>query len=182
MSVTRRLCLTVWLCLLFGSWVHAEIEKIAIPDEEGMLFYWWPKLAPVDGWHQDLQHSYHYNVNALAPEGFTFKNSGTVIYAKAIYKPRRPEITSLEQLIENDIKEFLSDFPDLKIQEAMPLTTADGRQLQSFTFFPVETGNWERVSYGEEGEYFLIFTLSSRTQAGYDSAISSYGKLIAHYQ
>jgi len=31
----------------------AEIEKIALPCETGMCFYWWPKLVTVKGWHHD---------------------------------------------------------------------------------------------------------------------------------
>lgn len=178
----RFICIIISLYIFFGPWAHAEIEKIAVPVEKGLLFRWWPKLSPVEGWHQDQEYSNHYNINALSPDGFTFKDAETVIYAKAIYKPRKPKITSLALLIENDKKGFLEKFPGIKIQEVPPLVTADGRKLHSFVFFPGKTGNWERVSYGEEGGFYLIFTLSSRTQAGYSKAVASYEKLIADYK
>ena len=165
-----------------SSVVHAEIEKTAIPAEKGFSFYWWPKLVPVNGWHQDREHSFLYGANAVAPDGFTFKNAESVMYAKAIYKPREPEVKSLDALIENDKKDFLENVPGVSIQEVETLSTSDGQKLRSFTFFPTSTGNWERVSYGEEGEFYLIFTVSSRSLAGFNSAAGAYEDLILGYK
>ena len=172
----------VCLLLVAVSGVHAEIEKIAIPGEKGVSFYWWPKLAPVDGWHQDREHSFYYSANALAPDGFTFKNAESVMYAKAIYKPRVPTLKSLDALIENDKKDFEENIPGVSVREVAALSTADGQKLRSFTFFPTSTGNWERVSYGEEDDFYLIFTISSRSQASFNTAVVAYEKLIAGYQ
>ena len=176
-------CAYALLAVLFmSSAAFAEIEKIAIPSEKGVSFYWWPKVASLDGWRQDREHSFFYSANALAPDGFTFKNAESVIYARALFKPRTPEIKSLEALIENDRKDFETNVPGVSIQEVAPLSTADGQKLRSFTFFPTKGGNWERVSYGEEGEFYLVFTVSSRSQSGFNSAVIAYEKLIAGYR
>jgi len=177
-----RLACTLLAIFLMPVFAHAEVEKIAIPSEKGVSFYWWPKLALVDGWHQDREHSFFYTANALAPDGFTFKNAESVMYARALYKPRTPEIKSIEALIENDRKDFEANVPGVAIQEVAPLSTADGQKLRSFTFFPTKSGNWERVSYGEEGEFFLLFTISSRSLSGFNSAVVAYEKLIAAYK
>jgi hypothetical protein len=161
---------------------HAEIEKIAIPGEIGLSFYWWPKLATVGGWHQNREHSFLYSANAIAPAGFTFKNAESVMYAKAIYKPREPKIKSLNALIENDRKDFEANVPNVSIHEVAALSTTDGQKVRSITFFPTSKGNWERMSYGEEREFYLIFTISSRSQAGFDTAVFAYEKLITCYQ
>lgn len=168
--------------LLLVAGAQAEIEKIAIPAEKGFSFYWWPKLAPPEGWHQDREHSFYYSANALAPDGFTFKNAQSVMYARAIYKPREPNLKSLDALIENDKKDFEANVPGVEIREVTALSTADGQKLRSFTFFPTSKGNWERVSYGEEGDFYLIFTISSRSLAGFNTAIASYEKLVLGYQ
>lgn len=168
--------------LMISSAAYAEIEKIAIPAEKGFSFYWWPKLVPVDGWHQDREHSFIYSANAFAPDGYTFKNAESVIYAKAIYKPRQPETKSLEALIENDKKDFEANVPGVLIKEVTPPLTANGKKLRSFTFFPSNTGNWERVSYGEEGDFYLIFTISSRSLAGFNSSVGAYEKFISRYK
>ena len=161
---------------------HAEIEKFAVPSDKGILFHWWPKLDPLDGWHQDKEFSLFYSANSLAPDGFTFKNAETVMYARAIYKPREPNIKSLEELIEEDKKDFELNVPGVLITEVAPISTLDGQKLKSLTFFPTKTGNWERVSYGEEGDFYLIFTISARSQSGFTAFEGAYEKLITTYK
>jgi len=161
---------------------HAEIEKIAVPCEKKFCFYWWPKLPTVEGWHHDREHSCMYSANAQAPDGYTFANAETVIYAKALYKPRMPETTSLEMLIKDDKNQFLARDPNIVISEAESLTTGDGQVMKSFTFFPKQHGNWEQVSYGEEGDYYLIFTVSSRTKDGYKKTLEAYKKFVSGYK
>ena len=171
------------ICLIVAcSIAFAEMEKFVTPSDQGLCFHWWPKLSPADGWHQDRENSLGYSANALAPDGFTFSDAESVMYAKAIYKPREPETKSVDMLIENDRRDFLADTPDIVIEAAAGLTTADGRVLRSFTFFPKTKGNWERVSYGEEGEYYLIFTVSSRSLEGYLTAMTAYQQLIGRYK
>jgi hypothetical protein len=104
------------------------------------------------------------------------------MYAKAIYKPRESDVKSLGVLIENDRNDFVENVPGVSIQEVAALSTFDGQKFRSFTFFPTSTGNWERVSYGEEGEFYLIFTVSSRSLAGFNSAVGAYEKLITGYK
>jgi hypothetical protein len=62
------------------------------------------------------------------------------------------------------------------------LATGDGQKLRSLTFFPQGEGNWERVSFGEEGEYYLMFTISSRTKSGYDMALPLYEAMLRAYK
>lgn len=131
-SFVRVLMRTVYallaICFMSSS-AYAEIEKIAIPGDKGLSFYWWPKLIPIEGWHQDREHSFFYSANVLAPDGFTFKNAESVMYASASYKPRSPEIKSLEALIDNDRKDFEANVPGVSIQEVTSLSTADGHKL-----------------------------------------------------
>lgn len=147
-----------------------------------MCFYWWPKIAPVKGWHQDRDHSYLYSVNAQSPDGYTFANAEYVMYTKATYKPRVPESKSLKEFIENDKKSFTSKDPSIIVTETEPLITADGQKLKSYTFFPKTKGNWERVSYGEEGDFYLVFTISSRTEDGFKKALPDYEEFVNGYK
>jgi hypothetical protein len=173
--------LMISLCILTSFPAVAEIEKIAIPGEKGICFYWWPKLLPLPGWQQDRGYSLENSVNALAPVGETFSNAETVMYANAIFKPRIPDLKSLKMLIESDKSDFLKNFPGVVIQDAPTLFSADGRGLISLTYTPTTTGNWERVSYLEEKEYYLIFTISSRTKMGFEESMKAYEMLIFQY-
>ena len=170
------------LILLLSISMRAEIEKTARVCETGICFYWWPKLPEVKGWHQDTEQSFNYSANALAPNGSTFVNAKTVMYASASYKPRMPETKSLEMFITGDRNNFLAADPGIQITEVTELTTADGKKLRSFTFFPKAKGNWEEVSYAEEGDFYLTFTVSSRSKQGFLKAQDAYRELIAHYK
>ena len=178
----KSVLLTLLLVMPSASAI-AEIYKVAVPDERcgTVCFYWWPVLPKVDGWQQDMPNSYHYSANAQAPVGKSFSNAESVIYAKALFKPRMPETKSLSQLVTDDQNKFKKDSNPV-ISQLEPLKTGDGKEVKSFQFFPKEKGNYERVSYGEEGEFYLVFTLSSRSKKGYEKAMSAYKQFVEQYR
>jgi len=177
----KGIATAIGLLLTLPAASHAEIEKIALPCETGICFYWWPKLPTVTGWHHDRDNSYLFSANAQAPDGYTFKNAESVIYAKALYKPRIPDTKSLTALIEDDKKRFLSHDPTITISESEAVATKDGKTLKVLAFVPKEKGNWELVAYGEEGDFYLVFTLSSRTKDGYTKNIATFKQFVAQY-
>ena len=167
----------------------AEIfRQASVCNESGqMCFYWWPKLQEVSGWSQDIQHSFHYKANAQVPNGFTFVNAETVIYAKAVYKLQRPEIKSIAQFIEQDKTDFLAKDPKLSVSELEELRDRAGRRFAAYRFHPEGSGNWEQAAYSEEkdkdgNEYFLVFVLSSRSESGYNNSINAFKQFIASYE
>jgi hypothetical protein len=159
----------------------ADVEKLAIPCEQKICFHWWPRVPTIEGWEQDRGNSIRYSFNALAPIGKSFGNAETVMYAKAVFRPRVPEDKTLEQFISGDKKKFISGAKDIKIQEAQPLKTANGKSTKSFLFSPVSSGQWERVSYFEEGEYYMVFVISSRTETALQAAMTAYESLVTRY-
>lgn len=177
-----RLAIVLLSLLLLPLPAFSEIEKVGQPCEKGICVAWWPKLTPAKGWHHERGPSFANGVNIQVPDGFTFSNAETVIYAKALYKLRTPEINSLNMLIKSDREEFVSRDPGIVITEAKATKTGDGRTLRSFTFFPKNEGNWEQVSYGEEADYYLIFTISSRSRAGFAEMFNVYEQYIGHYK
>jgi hypothetical protein len=167
--------------ILLPASASAEMEKTALVCPEQLCLYWWPRLPAIEGWHQDREQSYKIAANALAPDGSDFSKAETVMYVKASYKPKIPDTKSLEMFISDDLKSFSKD-SNTTVAEVTELVTADGKRLKSFTFFPVNSGNWERVAYGEEGDFYLVFTLSSRTEAGYKKALAAYEALVRGYR
>lgn len=178
----RRLVAALGCFALCLPQAHAEIEKLATICDNGICFHWWPKLPAVNGWHQDEKGSIHYSFNAQAPDGETFVSAEAVIYANAPYKPRMPAVQDVQALIDDDHARFRKDFPGMVIREVEPLFTADGQKLRSFTYSPAAAGSWERVSYGEEGEFFLIFAASSRSQQGLEASMGAYRQFINSYK
>ncbi len=170
------------LLTLLPLTAYAEIEKIAIPKDKKMALYWWPKITLPKGWHQDKEQSYQNNMYAVAPDGYTFVNAETVMYARAEFKPLMPDVKSVDQLIANDKKNLLAQIPNVEIKEVDSLITEDGKSLRSLTFRPKDKGNWEHVTYGEEGDFYLIFSVSSRTSKGYLASKNAYEGMIQSYK
>jgi hypothetical protein len=167
---------------LLAATANAEIQKIATPTESGIQLQWWPKVRPPPGWHFDSGSSHHFGFNAIAPDGSTFSKAKTVMYANAQYKPRVPEAKSLAQLIDGDISDFHQAYPGMAVTVESPVLTADHKQLKLVTFAPSAGGNWERVAYGEDAEFYLLFTVSSRTKDGLERAMPTFKAMVASYR
>jgi hypothetical protein len=166
---------------------RGEIEKHAIVDCKGICFYWWPKLAPIPGWHSDQAVNYstgENGANVLIPDGSSFADADTIMYASATFKPRyekdNPKSKSLAAFIADDEAHFREE--GRNIAQAAPLTTKNGQTLRSLTFILPKGAQWERVSYGEEGEYYLLFVISSRTESGFRKNQDAYEHLVEQYR
>lgn len=174
--------LAACILLLISSKAAPEIERVGRVCGNGVCPAWWPKLEHVEGWHHDDDASFANNANVQVPDGFTFSTAQTVIYARALYKPRSPETTSLKVLIQDDRARFLKQEPSIEIVKQTPLKTKDGNALETYTFFPKGAGDWEEVSYGEEGAFYLIFTISSRSRPDFLVALPIYRQYLAQYK
>lgn len=161
---------------------HAEIEKVATPSRGGMSLAWWPKVNPPSGWRHEREQSVAQGINAMSREGSSFAEAESVMYAKAIYKPGAPRLKSVADLIAKDRKEFLAREPSLSIREGTPLKSNEGKVFRVLSFTPKGKGNWERVAYGEEGEFYLVFALSSRNQRGYKASSDDFERLVREYK
>jgi len=174
--------LVALLVVVAGASASAEIEKLAVPSDHGFHFYWWPRLPVVAGWFHDEGASLKLTANVLVPDGSSFGDASAVIYAKALYKPRSPEIHSLQDLIDSDRDAFERDLPGLNIERLPDLTTGDRRQLVQLAFTPKGEGSWERVAYGEEDDYYLIFAISAQHAAELKAALPAFETLVAEYK
>jgi hypothetical protein len=162
--------------------VLAAVEKNAVAGEDGIQLSWWPRLPDLPGWSPDPVASMQYGANALVPTGKTFGEADAVLYAKAQYKPHVPDIKSLSDLIERDKREISADGAGARIHVSHPLSSADGRPLSCRVFEPVSSGTWERVCYLEEGDYYLMFALRSRTQASFNASMKAFEALVSRYR
>jgi hypothetical protein len=178
----RHLEFIAVLLIALASMANAGVEKTATLCGNGICPHWWPKLSVPAGWHHDHEFSVHYNFNALVPDGQSFSDTETVMYANAVFKPRVPESKTLKDFITNDHASFREETPDLAIVPDATLTTADGKSATSWLLQPKTAGQWERVAYLDEGEYYMVFVISSRTQAGLNKNMPVYELLIRNYK
>ena len=104
------------------------------------------------------------------------------MYAKALYKPRVTDARTLNELIESDKARFRKEVPGLTIAAGEALATGDGRSLVTLTFTPKSQGSWDRVAYLEEGEFYLVFTASSRSHGGFDASRGAFALFVPGYK
>lgn len=161
---------------------EAEIYKLAVPSDSGLELHWWPVVNVPAGWIHDKGASEANGVNAIVPIGRTFSDAPAVIYARAIFKPRDPGTKSLTQLINDDASDFKEHFPGTRIEERQPIRDADGKDHRYFSFSPTDLGSWELVAYGEEGDFYLIFTVSGSTKAALSKAQPDFEHILATYK
>jgi len=178
------------LLLLLPSLVMAEIHKEAqvCGDSGKICFFWWPKLPEIEGWHQDIDHSYHYRMNTQAPNNYTFSNAETVIYASAEFRDESYPEKTLEEFISVSQDQFIKGAPsELQVKKIGEPISKGKHKFISYSFYPKGEGNWEQISYAEDqdadgNKYFIIVALSSRSKNGFDQNIDAYKDFVSQYK
>jgi hypothetical protein len=174
------------LVFLIYSLPSGKILKKAIMCDKQICFHTWPQISQIENWHQDESASEMYDAMAISPDGYTFNNAPVVIYAKATYRQKMPEVKSIEQYIKNDIQQVERQDSTIAISKGKEFLTKDNKRWQSYKFVPKSEGSWEQVAYGEEidgdkNAYFLVFTISSRTKNDFESNSSVFESVISSY-
>jgi hypothetical protein len=180
----------ILVLLLFVSTASsAELYELKYPSDSIFLKNIWVPVLKIDGWHQDKKHTLMLHSNVHVPDGTNYLNTTSFIHANAINKKQHPELISISDFINIYYKEFSSLPPNSVINEVDRIYTADGMQLLSYTVFPTSAfsvahakdGLWQRVTYGEEGNFYIVFTLVARTEAAYKSALPTYLQSLSKY-
>lgn len=174
--------LPLMLILLAAGAAATEPLKPFIPAEPEMKAFWWPVYIDNSGARQEKLYGLPLGEYPTAQDGSLLSNIETVIYARALYKPRLRGITSLEALIESEQAEFRRRNPEVSVEELETVSGSDGKPLRSFAYLPKRRGDWERVTYSEEGEFYLLFTLRSKSQQRYQQDMESYLSYIRQYR
>ncbi len=117
----------------------------------------------------------------MAPDGSNFSDAETVMYAKASYKPKEADLKTLDAFVEADVSDPQWTQARIMVKPHSPMTSGDGKEFRVFDFVPEGDGNWERTAYGEEGDYWLLFTVSSRTENGFEKSLPAFESLISAY-
>ncbi|MDE2421281.1 MAG: hypothetical protein KGO49_08910 [Gammaproteobacteria bacterium] len=175
--------ITIFLFLVSCT-VSAEILKFASPTESGIQFVWWPKVTPPKHWHVDEGSSHYFSFNAIAPDGSTFSNAEAVLYAKANFKPRSPEIKNLRSFIQEDIASIRQQKTSVQVVQEKTIFSGSHKPFQVIAYNPISENdnNWERVAYGEDDEYYITFVISSRSKSALNNALPAFASMISSYK
>ena len=185
LAFLRRVGFLLFLAL--ASPAFAGVEKLASISDQGICPYWRPIVPALEGWVRDNEAEdcarAPNGISVLVRPGQTFENAPAIIYARAMYKPTLPKkAKSLKQFIRNDMAAFKQDFPDFAIDKLPAIQDGDGKRLPCYAFRSEREGYWELVAYGEEGDYYLIFTLSGKTKSARDAARRDFERFVSLYK
>ncbi|PID59251.1 hypothetical protein CSB45_00980 [candidate division KSB3 bacterium] len=165
---------------------QGRIIKIVVPEENrmegGALFLWWPELPAIEWWQQDREASITRGSNVLVPLGADATRAEALIAAQAIEK-KLTLCFNLGEFIFYQ-KRLLLEENDGAVEfvEGTAVTTGDGKKLPGFLFVHKKTGAFEHLFYGEEGNFYTIFSLQARDRKAYLRALHYYKLLLSRYR
>jgi len=159
---------------------RAETEGFAYGCGASTCFWRRPIVDPPPGWVRDEDAGAHLKFNAFARKGEDFTRADAVLYANAVY--RRNAEPTLAAQIAADKDRILKNDPRSRIFEAPSTQNADAKRLVTFRFVPSQSDDsWETVAYDEEGDYYLRFVLSARTQQAHDKTLDAFAAFVRGY-
>lgn len=172
-------CLVTLLCASTAA--RADVLKMTASTDAGPRVYWWPALPIPKGWVHDDAESREREVNVLLPAGQEFAESPAVIYARADSKSALPQVRSVADYIRQEKADIRSQAPTADIVDRPDVKTADGATLKVVAYAVPAKRHWELVAYGEEGDFYLVFTASASSASDLkDNEGVFYGLLAAY--
>ena len=178
------------------KWMHAVVAGlalgVALPAQAGLepvlgtcngsaCLWHEPGVRAPQGWEFKEPASTRYHARAFAPAGTNFANATAVMYAKAVPKAGQP--ASLAAFIAQDVAGFRAGDPKLQVKTGLSYPDGDGHPLKAVQLIPGSGGNgqWQTIAYGEEGAFYLVFSLSGAGLLEHDAALPAFKAMLATY-
>lgn len=110
-------------------------------------------------------------------EGESWKDGTAVMYANTSAK----EDHSMEEWIDEDIRDFNTDYPDLIVKEGNDIIFGKVKALVRY-YSSKAYGQNEAVAYINAGKTGVLIVLTSRNKLAFDKALGDFEKLVRSYQ
>lgn len=135
--------------------------------------------APKD-WVMDNQSGVSQGIQAVFyPKGSSWNKGAVVMYTNVMLKANEKQ--SLQELIDQDIRGFKQNSPNLKIEDGEILTLEKGKSAVVKKFSNDANGNYESVAYIDETKVAVIIVLTSRSKKDFETSLSAFRELVASY-
>ena len=178
------------------KWMHAMwvglAMAVALPAQAGLepvvgdcggatCLWHEPTVHAPKGWEFKETASSRYHARAFAPVGSNFANATAVMYAKAVPKEGQP--ATLAAFMAQDIASFRAKDAKLQVKTGLGYPDGDGHRLPAVQLFPGQGSGqqWQTIAYGEEGAFYLVFSLSGSGVLEHDSAVPAFQAMLASY-
>ena len=136
--------------------------------------------APKD-WIMDNTSGVKQGLHAVFyPKGSSWGNGEVVMYANVNHKGEAKK-DSFEKIVADDIAAYKTHSSNIKVMDADPLPTANGKNALVKYFSGDINGNYEAVAYVDEEKFIVILVLTSKTKSGFESSLPAFKELVASY-
>ena len=183
MKIFPRLFIVALICLTSCAGNNKIANKDPNALTEGLVYgsghsFW---ISAPNGWILDNSSGVNKGLHAVFyPKGSTWENSIAVMYVNTA--ERKPD-ESLDDFIKGDTENFKKKgSPNIKIQNAEPIKTKDGKIARVRLFTGDQWENSEGVAYIQENKVIVVIVLTSRTAADFQKSLSSFQELVKSYQ
>ena len=115
----------------------------------------------------------------LYGEGSSWKSAVAVMYVRVIYKNETQ--ASIENVISNDVTDFLKQSRESKVSESPALATRDKKKAIVKAFYDAANKNHESVAFIDEPRVVVILALSSRDKDEFEKSLPAFKALVGSY-
>lgn len=138
-------------------------------------------VTPPTGWMVDDTSGLGSNIRVvLYPKGSRWKDASTVMYVNPLHAEKNAPV-SLVQMVNRDADSFRKAVPGGRVTAAPALTT-DRKQTAQVRYFSKPGAEPdEAVAYIEEKGLVMLLVMSSKSAAGFKSALPAFQQLVRSY-
>jgi hypothetical protein len=137
-------------------------------------------LKEPNGWVLDNSAAKSQGLQAvLYQERSSWKDAVAVMYVRVIYKDENA--ATREQVIKEDISDFLKQNVLSKVSESPVLSTRDKKEALVKEFYDASNKNYESVAIIDEPKVVVILALSSRNKEAFDKSRPAFKALVGSY-
>jgi hypothetical protein len=137
-------------------------------------------LKEPKGWVMDNTAAKTQGLQAvLYQEGSSWKDAVAVMYVRVIYKDEKA--ATREQVINEDISDFMKQNALSKVSESPVLPTRDKKEAVVKGFYDASNKNYDSVAFIDEPRVVVILALSSRNKEAFDKAQPAFKTLVGSY-
>ena len=132
------------------------------------------------GWVLDNRAGASQGVHAVFyPLGKSWADAPAVMYTNVWRKDK--ENSTIEEVIENDIRSFRERSASLKVNEAPDISIKGGKKALVRLFTGDVHGNYEAIAYIDEPKLVVLFVLSSKTKEDFETSLGLFDELVKSY-
>jgi hypothetical protein len=140
--------------------VECKILNRSDSYEKVTVSYWYPEITHPEGWVHSKKESAYSSTYTL------IKNSDESVTISAVARERSdtPGLYTLKMYVDAYVSHFAQPDVGSEVRESESIKTSNGSSMRSIYFRDRKTNNFSLEAFGEEGDYYVMFSIESRDE------------------